>query len=240
MLKKELVTKAQELGIKGYSRMNKQELMDAIAKLTVQDEPVVITVKEIPESDFQTLEEIEAEEKAEAQLTQEQSEILFDLKKYANFTLYSNLRVTAPTSAQFRLVQALERNFKVKIDTTGCNRGMLSDKIQNVYKAIMKGTVKPRPQVEVKTALEHVEHKPAVKPATPAQIAKINELEKETGIVNTTVIRDTKIASEIITRYISVQKCQTAQEIAMTTIEHPEVKHSLINTIKSYIKGLFA
>lgn len=264
MTKVELVKVARELGLKGYSRLSKAELEVAVrtaqiaeanAKFDAEVEahpeqwedvetPVEITIKDVPESDFQTLAEIEAEERAEAQLTTEQSELLFDLKRYAGFSVYPHLRTLSPTPGQFRLIKALERNFKVKISTNNhmgfpANRGELSDKIKDVYSAINKGTVKPRPQQEVKASLEHVEKTPVVKPATASQIRKINELEKATGIVNTTVLRDSKIASEVIARYLSVQKCQTAQEVAMTTIQHDGVKQSFVSAVKSYIKRLF-
>jgi hypothetical protein len=186
---KELRLAAKEMGLKSYSTMKKAELETAIEALTATQ----ITIPEV----------------TSPTMTQEQQDILFDLKRYKDFVLAQHLRTLAPTMKQKNLIEALERNFYIKFKNF-YTMGQASDSISKCYDAIINGQIKPRPVDKVIESLKNM-NKPVARPASKAQIELINKLEKQTGVANITIIRDFSTADSIIKRYIAISKLQADQ-----------------------------
>jgi hypothetical protein len=149
----------------------------------------------------------------------------FDLSKYANFNpnnIKPHLRSLATTDTQHNLIKALENNFIVKINV-GCDRYETSVKIARVYKAIADGIVQRRTDEEILARIKS--YKPQVSNlATKAQLDLITELEKTTGVMNTTVVRDKQTATKIISTYQDMLK---QKQVAATEVKPADVPQTM-------------
>jgi hypothetical protein len=172
-------------------------------------------------------------------------------KKYKGFTLYESLRGNAPMVRQLNLAKAIENNFEVKIPvSTYKTAGELSDDLAKLLTQIDNGTLKARPKTVVAELVKS--YKPTTapvaknitttNPASKAQIAYINRLEKETGIVNHRIVSDVKVANEIIQQYLKLKKEQTIlSEVAVaSTVEEKLASQTFRTKFQAMMKRIFA
>jgi hypothetical protein len=239
----ELRIMAKELGVKGYSKLSKAELMKTIACKSsegyLSDYEIMDLENEMPEDVSELLseelvitqEDVEVKKDAQPERILNNSEVKDFVNKYKGFTLYESLRGNAPYARQINLAKAIENNFEIKIPvSTYKTAGELSDDLSKALKAIDNGSLKARPKTEVAelvkaykpTVLEAP--KPVKNGASEAQIKFINKLEKETGVINTRVVDSVKTANEIIQHYLALKNSQVKSEVAVDAVNTVQEK----------------
>lgn len=235
MLKKELVEKLMEMTGGEYtkSKLNKmlkadlEKLYEEYSRKSVSAEKCTKTDEE-DKHDTMTAEERKAVEKVKA----------FDFERYANFVCHKKIRDRKPSTHQYNLIKALENNYKVKFDNIDkATFGELSDRISACYEAIKQGRVKKRSDEEILARLKNYKPKRDNSP-TKAQLHKINELEKRTGVTCKRVISNKQVASEVIKNYLEIldKAKELEAEVAVTTANDTINNSDMLNNLKNKLK----
>jgi hypothetical protein len=209
MLKKELVVEIMKMAEGEYTktRLNRMRKAD-LEKLHEELSAKMAKAEE----EKCTKDDVQVDTAAEQETVAETKE--FDVEKYINFVCHKKLRDRKPSTHQYNLIKTLEINYKVRFDNVdSATFGELSDRIRKCLIAIKEGRVEKRSEKERLDRIKN--YKPKVdNSATKAQLRKITELEKITGVTCKRVVSSKQVASEIINEYLEILK---AKEVAVTT-----------------------
>jgi hypothetical protein len=221
---------ASEEGIKSYSKMNKAQL---VAVLDEHFRQVAFAEQQnaYASTDIKASSPNQSTEPMTESIPSNATIKMFDIEQYAKFNLYGSLRNTPMTTNQINLAKSLENNFKVsiKIDHK-MTRGELSDKLSNVYKAIINGKVGYRTYAEIEARVKG--YKP-VSDDTPTklQLETITKLEQQTGVTVKEVIKSKAQASKIISMLLTEKKGQQ-QEVAVDRFDNPTFRTKFVAMMK--------
>lgn len=234
---------AKSEGIKGYSKMNKEQLVEMLNdyyRQVAYEEQQMAYYDSIENTDMQEVAIEVADDDEDTEPTNSTIK-MFDIKRYAEFVPYENMKFKAVTANQINLANSLENNFKVSIDTNVANAYEMSMKLSKVYKAILSGKVQYRSEFEISERVKTYKAAKVTNKATQAQLSYISKLEKETGKLNTRVISSVEIANEVIRELLELKNSNANSEVAVTSVVEDKLKdHNFRTKFVAMMKKIFA